>query len=136
MGYSFFGGNSKVTVATDIGHIRENLIPELTGSDMVLLEANHDVEMLKAGPYPYPLKRRILGERGHLSNESAADLCVQLVKTGTRHILLGHLSQQNNLPELAYQTVKQILQENGITVDRDVTLSVASRHEHSALFAV
>ena len=71
-----------------------------------MLESNHDVEMLKCGTYPYPLKRRILGEYGHLSNETASKVALHLVQNGTEHIMLGHLSKENNMPELAYETVR------------------------------
>lgn len=129
VGYRFSQGAGAVSVATDIGKLTGELAEHLSGSDCVLLEANHDEEMLKAGPYPYPLKRRILGERGHLSNENAGRLCAYLAKTGTKHILLGHLSVHNNMPELAYQTVLSAMQEQGVT-DR-ATLQVAPRERCS-----
>ena len=80
-----------------------------------MLESNHDVDMLRAGPYPYQLKKRILGEHGHLSNAAAAEYAVKSVRAGTRSILLAHLSDENNTPELALLTVKQALEEAGLS---------------------
>lgn len=125
VGYTFFYQGQKGSIATDIGVASEELIAQLAGSETVLLEANHDVEMLKAGPYPYSLKQRILSNRGHLSNDSAAQICCRLVKANTRHIILGHLSRYNNLPALAYQTVCTELQSIGAQVGSDLTLTVA-----------
>jgi len=127
VGYSFYDGENRVSIATDIGHINEDIMENILNSDIVMLEANHDVEMLKSGPYPYYLKRRILGETGHLSNDGAGEACVRLVKGGAAKVILGHLSQQNNMPEIAYQTVCNSLTQNGISVNNDVLLSVANR---------
>lgn len=113
VGYAFAARGVKVAVATDLGHINDQWMDQLVGCDLVLLESNHDVEMLKAGPYPYELKRRILGRRGHLSNEDAAKAAAELVSRGVKRILLGHLSRENNFPELAYRTVAQQLEEAG-----------------------
>ncbi len=125
VGYRFSKEGSCVTVATDLGMITPDVEENLLGSEAILLEANHDVEMLKMGPYPYPLKRRILSDSGHLSNENAGKLCVHLAKNGTKNILLGHLSKHNNLPELAYQTVVSVLQEHAML--HQVNIEVAPR---------
>ena len=74
--------------------------------DALLLEANHDVNMLQVGPYPYYLKQRILGDRGHLSNENTGRLLCRILHDGLKTVLLGHLSKENNLPELAYESVR------------------------------
>ena len=126
VGYSFSDGIKKVSVCTDIGYVTDEVRKNVLGSEITLIEANHDVEMLKSGPYPYVLKKRILSDKGHLSNENAGMLCKILVENGSRDIILGHLSQHNNHPDLAYVTVKSILQENGIKIS-DCCLSVASR---------
>lgn len=131
VGFSFYAGRRKITVATDIGHISVELINHIEGSDILLLEANHDIEMLKVGPYPQWLKMRILGEKGHLSNETAADVITAIAEKGTRNFLLGHLSRENNFPELAYQTVYNALTQRGISVGTDVTLDVAKRDQVS-----
>lgn len=128
VGYRFSDDNSTFTIATDLGHISDELTEELSGSDSIIIEANHDAELLRTGPYPYYLKRRIAGDRGHLSNDNCARLCAMLAKTGTRAFWLGHLSQENNVPTLAYETVKEILKQEGITVGSDVGLNVLSRY--------
>lgn len=125
--YSFFIGNCKVTTATDIGHITDDITDNLKGSAAILLESNHNVNMLKMGRYPWPLKQRILGDKGHLSNEVCAKLAAMLVKLGTTRIILGHLSQENNSPELAYITTYNEFVSNDISVGEDVKLAVASR---------
>lgn len=127
VGYNFFINNKKVTTATDIGHINKQLLKHLEMSDLLLLESNHDIEMLKVGPYPWNLKRRILGDNGHLSNEMAGKVIAYLAENGTKKFLLGHLSKENNFPELAYQTVKNALSEKQIDIDSDIILEVVLR---------
>lgn len=124
VGYTFYCRGVKTAIATDLGHLNNGWLDALAGSALVLLEANHDVEMLKAGRYPYELKRRILGMNGHLSNEDAGRAVIELRKQGVGRIILGHLSHENNFPELAYQTVSQVLEEAGHAVDM---LDVAQR---------
>jgi phosphoribosyl 1,2-cyclic phosphodiesterase len=127
VGFSFFTENKKVTVSTDIGHISEELLDCMEMSDLILLESNHDLEMLRVGRYPWWLKKRIMGENGHLSNEVAGKTVAYLADKGTRRFLLGHLSKENNFPELAYQTVLNALDEKQIRVGTDVTLDVVLR---------
>lgn len=127
VGFNFFVENKKLTIATDIGHISRELLDCLEMSDLLLLESNHDIEMLRVGRYPWPLKRRILGDRGHLSNEMAGKAAAYLAEKGTRNFLLGHLSKENNFPELAYQTVYNAFCEKKIHIGSDVTLDVALR---------
>jgi len=111
----------KLGIATDIGHIDDRLVTPLLGSDSVIIEANHDVEMLLSGPYPYPLKRRILSDTGHLSNDKSAELARELAARGTKHFLLAHLSKENNYPPTAEAAVRSAL-----TDYKDITLAVAS----------
>lgn len=127
VGYSFFAEEKKITVATDIGHINGELLGCLEDSDLLLLESNHDREMLKIGPYPWHLKKRIAGDRGHLSNEAAGEVIAHMASKGTKRFLLGHLSRENNFPELAYQTVCNALCEKSIQPGIDITLEVALR---------
>lgn len=127
VGFNFFIENRKITTATDIGHMNKELLSHIEGSDLLLIESNHDVEMLKVGPYPWPLKKRILGELGHLSNEMAGKVVAYLADKGTRNFFLGHLSKENNFPELAYETVRNILREKNIDIEKDIRLSVALR---------
>lgn len=109
----------------------------VTGADLVLLESNHDPDLLKQNPhYPQRLKTRILGKKGHLSNASGAGAAVKLAQTGTRHLLLGHLSSENNTPELAYRTTHAALTGAGARVGSDVTLNVAARYRASFLYHI
>ncbi|MDR0286111.1 MAG: MBL fold metallo-hydrolase, partial [Clostridiales bacterium] len=133
VGYVFTSKNRKVSVATDTGMVTEQLRHNLAGSDLVLIEANHDTEMLKAGKYPWRLKQRILGEKGHLSNEAAGELAVELAQGGTRRFFLGHLSHENNFPELAFETVKGQLAEKQIIAGKDIYLRVAPRDRNSGM---
>lgn len=119
----------KTAVATDLGIVTDDVVSALLDCNTLLLESNHDINMLQTGPYPYYLKRRILSENGHLCNDAAASTALELVKNGTEHIILGHLSSENNYPELAFQTTKSLLEGEGVLIDKDYTLDVASRHE-------
>ncbi len=136
VGYSFSAGALKCSVATDIGCIKDAWMDEVSGSDVLLLEANHDVDMLKAGRYPYELKKRILGRRGHLSNEDCGKACVELHARGVRHIILGHLSAENNLPELARLTVENALRGAGIDPGAMLGLDVARRDRLSTVYSL
>jgi len=127
VGFNFFAQNKKITVATDIGHVNKELYENMVGSDFMLLESNHDIEMVRMGPYPWYLKQRILGENGHLSNMMAGKLIAKLVENGTKSFLLGHLSRENNFPQLAYETVKNVLESKGIKTGVDVQFDVALR---------
>lgn len=129
VGYCFFNNNKKISIATDIGHVSKNVFENIKDSDLMLLESNHDVEMLKVGPYPYILKQRILSDIGHLSNEDAGKTISALMGNKYMTVFLGHLSAQNNYPELAYATVSSILEENSISIDRDLKLKLAARSE-------
>ena len=128
LGYSFFHDGKKVTVATDTGVITDTVRQNVLDSDVVLLESNHDIDMLKNGRYPYYLKKRILGDHGHLSNDTAADFLVELIENGTERIFIGHLSEENNTPDIAFDTACGKLKENGINPKCDVNLKVASRY--------
>ena len=120
----------KVSVVTDTGLITEETFDGIIDSKAILLESNHDKEMLSVGPYPYYLKRRILGPKGHLSNDLSSEMSAALIKKGvTKHILLGHLSAENNLPDLAFQAHVARLFEEGANLNVDYTLEVAKRHE-------
>lgn len=133
VGYSISSDNYKVTVATDIGHITDTIIDNIKGSDALLLEANHDVNMLKVGAYPYYLKQRILGKFGHLSNESSGELLCKVMDGKLKYVLLGHLSQENNFPELAFETVAGILKANGIQLGTYLNMDMAPRYQCSKI---
>ena len=135
-GFSIFGEGKKITIATDIGHINSYLYENMEESDLLLLESNHDIEMLRCGQYPWFLKRRILSESGHLCNEDASQAIANLVTSGMKKFFLGHLSRENNFPELALQTVSNGLNEIGITVGLDVFLEVAPRTTQSTVLTL
>lgn len=113
--WGFTTPEGRVGYLTDTGYVMEETGKALLGADILVLESNHDVEMLRSGPYPYPLKKRILGEQGHLSNDAAAAYAVESVRAGTRAVLLAHLSEENNTPELALLTVGQALEAAGLS---------------------
>ena len=102
-------GDRIFALATDMGHVTEEIRAGLRGADVALIEANHDVELLRDGPYPFYLKKRILSEHGHLSNDDCAALVAELAGSGTETIILGHLSRENNTPEKAFRTVSAAL---------------------------
>lgn len=126
-GYKILSDNKSVCVATDLGYFSEEVKSAIKDSDLVLLESNHDVEMLKFGPYPYNLKRRILSDVGHLSNDDCGKAIVDIAKSSKKRIILGHLSKTNNYPELAYKTVVNELVDNGIEINGDVSIGMAKR---------
>lgn len=132
-GYKILGKNKKCCVATDLGYFSEEVKNAVKDCDIILLESNHDVEMVKFGPYPYPLKQRILSSKGHLSNEDCGKAIVDIFSDSFKTIYLGHLSKTNNYPELAYQTVMNVLRENNIDLAKDVELRMCSRDGHSRL---
>ncbi len=128
VGFRIRAGEEKIGYFTDIGHLSEGVLRGLSGCRRVVIESNHDIEMLKNGPYPYPLKQRILGEMGHLSNELCAKLLPHLVRYGCESFLLAHLSEENNRPEIAYDESRESLNANGFAVNlSDKTESVNLR---------
>lgn len=129
VGYTFESEAYKAAVATDIGFMSEELFKKIEGSQTILIESNYDLFMLEAGTYPYELKCRIKSDKGHLCNEDAALTARNLVKSGTKKIILGHISPENNYPDLAYETTKLCLASNGIMVGKDVELYVAKKDD-------
>ena len=136
-GFRFFTGGHSVAVATDLGHFSKFVFQAIESADIVLLESNHDPEMLRHNTsYPERLKTRILGRKGHLSNDAGAQAAVKLLESGTKHLLLGHLSQENNTPDLAYQVVSAALTEAGAIIGEDVSLHVAGRCHAGQLYRI
>ena len=136
VGFSFETSGGKFCIATDLGCIRKGWMNRISGADAVLLESNYDPDMLKAGSYPYELKRRILSNRGHLCNDDAGACALELVKNGAKHIVLGHLSKENNFPELARRCCEDALMAGGVIPGVDVRVDVASRDGVTGIFGV
>ncbi|SDZ13063.1 MBL fold metallo-hydrolase [Tindallia californiensis] len=135
VGFALEGHQFKICLATDLGHVPESLYEVACNSDLLVMESNHDVDMLNVGSYPYYLKRRVLSDQGHLSNESAGQAVVEMIRRNVKSILLAHLSRENNFPELAYSTVTGIMAEKGMKAGKDVNLSLSTREEISCLYA-
>jgi len=122
VGYSFFYGQQKIVMATDLGMVTDGVEKALEYADAVVLEANHDLDMLENGPYPGFLKQRIKSNHGHLSNTNAGRLLSRIEHREGMQVFLAHLSQQNNYPALAERTVRQVLTQSGCKVDEDIIL--------------
>jgi phosphoribosyl 1,2-cyclic phosphodiesterase len=127
-GYSVTANGKKACVATDLGHFTDDVKEAIIDGDIILLECNHDIDMLKVGPYPYSLKRRILSDIGHLSNEACGEAILTMQNGNQKKIILGHLSQTNNHPDLAYQTVFNILQGDGVDLEKEIAITMAKRN--------
>ncbi len=127
VGYNVYAGDKVISILTDVGHLSENLYTDVKGKELVFLESNHDLNALENCSYPFHLKQRIRGDEGHLSNENAGKFATHLVNGGTKRIILGHLSGEANTPDLAYHTVKGVLEEQKIKVNQDMRLSVSER---------
>lgn len=125
VGWSIAGEGGRMVLCTDLGHITEPVRRAAAGCDLLVCETNHDEDWVRTGPYPYYLKQRILGDYGHLSNRAGAELAAFAVETGTRSVILAHLSQTNNTPVRAYHTVALRLLAMDCDPERDISLSVA-----------
>ncbi len=136
VGYSVMCGGKRVTVATDLGHLTEEVLEQAAGADLLVAETNHDEDWVRSGAYPYYLKQRILGDHGHLSNETGGALIRHCVQAGARTVLLAHLSTENNTPRRAYEVVRQALAAMGASTERDVVLEVAPRCECSRRYYI
>lgn len=134
-GFNLFHDNQKMSIATDIGHMSKEIITNLSDSSFLLLEANYEPEILKCSSYPYMLKERIKGPNGHLSNSDAGKTISYLVDHGLNKVMLGHLSKENNFPELAYKTVVEELIEHNYN-ENSLSLSIANRYETSPIIDV
>ena len=133
VGYQIEDGKKTLCLATDLGYVTAGAGKRMSKADAVLLESNHDVYMLEHGKYPRYLKQRIAGNNGHLSNDSAADVGVKLVQAGVKRLILGHLSQDNNTPQAAYNTVCAAMTAAHIRQGKDVVVEVAHQFQPSML---
>lgn len=121
-------------VITDVGHITDDIREAISHANYLVIEANHDVEMLKTGPYPEYLKQRIRSGNGHLSNVECGEALVENMTEGLKHVWLCHLSEENNHPELARKTVEQILRSHGVIPGKDLELEVLKRKTPTGIF--
>ena len=131
--YSFSEGGKKLAVMTDTGICDERMRRELTGLSGILLESNHDIRMLETGGYPYPLKRRILSDKGHLSNDQAAEILKEIMNPELKFVLLGHISEENNYPDIALLTAAGAIgnENTGLPV-----IDAATRYQSSEMYEV
>lgn len=132
VGYTVSDGTHTAALVTDLGVVTDYVEQVVTGAELVLLEANHDVGMVRNGPYPRRLQERILGRQGHLCNEAAAEFAVSLAKRGTSRFVLSHLSRDNNRPELAHAAVEGALAREGLKAQ----VCLAPRDALSPVFAL
>ena len=126
-GYAISAHGRKAAVVTDLGYVTHAVERGIQGAHLLLAEANYEPEWLQSGPYPYFLKARIQGERGHLSNRAGAELACLGAEAGAATVVLAHLSKENNTPQRAYDTVRSALERQGAVIGRDVCLEVAPR---------
>lgn len=131
-GYRIDTDDGTVGVLTDTGYVTDEARQTLAGAVLLVLEANHDIDTLRSGPYPYYLKQRILGSAGHLSNDDAAAFAAEMAAQGTREIILAHLSRENNTPAMAYGAVERTLSAAGA----ETALSVAPRDCRSEAYCL
>ena len=129
-GFTIRHNDAKIGIATDLGVVTSMVRKHLKDCNLLILEANHDPEMLIQGPYPWPLKQRVKGRTGHLSNEESRDLVRELIHEKLTHVVLAHLSEENNTPELALKTVARAIQ------DTDIRLSCASQNACSEILYI
>ena len=136
VGFSIFADGRQITICTDAGYITDEMYEEILEADLLLLEANHEKEMLLFGRYPYPLKQRILGDEGHLSNLTCGEGLCRIVNENPkkRQVLLGHMSQQNNTPEVAMQAIINTLEEESIFTGDDLKIDVVLRDCMSRIY--
>ncbi len=132
VGYALYAKGRKLCIATDVGYMPKKLLAELEGAQAALLESNYDEAMLETGKYPAYLKRRIRSQKGHLSNTHAGQTAGFLAHTGTRQLLLGHLSKENNRAEIALACAQQHLLAEGVNFGSDMQVHVA-KPEHNTL---
>lgn len=131
LGYRFdMSDGRSICICTDTGYVTDDARKKMRGCDLAFLESNHEVTMLQNGTYTYQLKQRILSNSGHLSNDSCAAYACELVRGGTTRIVLSHLSRENNMPDIAYQTTLCALRQEGFKENKDFRLSVSPQENH------
>ncbi len=134
-GYIFENGDSKIAVMTDLGYVTNEIIEKCKGCNFAFIESNYDLQMLMYGSYPMETKKRIASEIGHLSNDDCGKFACSLANFGTRKFMLGHISSNNNMTTIAYNTVKDCLIFMGYN-EADFSLDIATKYEHSKIITV
>ena len=130
VGFAFRAQGIKIGLVTDLGYIPDSIKFHLRGSQVLMLESNHDLDMLKVGPYPWAVKQRVMSRNGHLSNDVVGDFVSHEFDSGTATLILGHLSEHNNHPEIARMVARQALDRRGLATQ----LVVASQKEPTEVF--
>jgi phosphoribosyl 1,2-cyclic phosphodiesterase len=133
IGFHIRAGELKMTIATDLGHICQTSAPYMKAANLLVIESNYDEQMLKNGAYPHFLKARILSDHGHLGNHQSSAFLADIVGENLRHICLAHLSNKNNTPEIALQTLHQTFSDRGISTNGQLQISVLNRHKPSEM---
>lgn len=137
LGFCIYNNNKKFSICTDVGYVTPIIKEKLIGSNLILLESNYDRNLLQISPYPHHLKKRIVSKLGHLSNDNAAELIKYLINNGVNNFILGHLSQMNNTPDLALQTIISCLVQQNLKINKDYLLNVAPiRNNNSITYEV
>lgn len=143
VGFSFEREGARISIITDTGTVTQPIMEAMRSADVLVLESNHDESVLRMGRYPWFLKQRILSDKGHLSNEAAANALSEVLleeqelgRVSQRTVLLAHLSEENNFPEMALMTMQNILEANGFSVNRDIWIETLPRHGRSPIFSV
>jgi len=136
VGYEIEACGVKFAIITDVGHVTDEIRRVIASVNYLVIESNHDEEMLRQGPYPAVLKARVSGSRGHLSNRDCGIALAENASPLLRHVWLCHLSEENNHPELAYKTVEQMLRERGIVAGKDFVVTVLKRRSPSDIFTL
>lgn len=136
VGFSFYCEGRQISIVTDTGHITQEIFEEIINADILILESNHDVNMLKMCRYPWSVKQRILGIEGHLSNEDAGSILCRLISGNgkKRQVLLAHLSKENNFPEMALQTIKNLLQEADYYIGKNINIEMILKDQISDIY--
>lgn len=134
VGYILYNGKTKISIITDTGCVNDNIKYEIKNSNLYYMESNHDVQMLREGSYPWSLKQRIMSTKGHLSNDDAGVILGDVLAGKGEVVLLAHLSQDNNLPELAYKTVRDSILSQGLDVDNDIKLDITFRDRTTCIY--
>lgn len=135
VGYTIFSGIKKLTLVTDVGHINNKMLEYMKDSHLILIEANHDIDMLIKGRYPQSLKKRILGKKGHLSNLSCGETLAKLVNSRLYQVVLGHLSEENNTAAIAYETVQAQLALAGVRA-KELPVDIAYQNKRGACYKI